>query len=140
MTRALLILLCFGISPASALDEQINVPSRTMSDENFLRGDDTSGTPVTLTGNLSGGEGDMGLPVVILLHGTDGPRSGAAGSWRRYLNSIGIATLRLDSYTGRGLTQASSDQGLFSSRKSTMPTAQRTCWRSIRGSMLRALR
>ena len=114
--RALVIFLClacFGISPASALDEVISVPSRTISDEDFLRGDDTSGTPVTLTGNLSGGEGDKGFPVVILLHGTDGPRSGAAGSWLRYLNSIGIATLRLDSYTGRGLKQASASQGLF---------------------------
>lgn len=118
MTKAIALVIilcfaCFGISAASALNEVISVPSRTISDEDFLRGDDTSGTLVTLTGNLSGGEGEKGLPVVILLHGTDGPRSGAAGTWRRYLNSIGIATFRLDSYTGRGLTQALSDQGLF---------------------------
>jgi hypothetical protein len=71
--RALLILLCLGISPASAFDEQISVPSRTISDEDFLRGDDTAGSSVTLTGHLSGGQGERSLPVVILLHGSDGP-------------------------------------------------------------------
>jgi hypothetical protein len=75
----LLILLCLGASrPHSLLMRRSGVPSRTISDEDFLRGDDTAGTSVTLTGHLSGGQGERSLPVLILLHGTDGPKSGAA--------------------------------------------------------------
>jgi dienelactone hydrolase len=115
LRAAWLILCCasFSVSAASAMDEAIEVPSRTISDQDFLRGDDTSATPVTLTGNLSGPDREERQPVVILLHGTDGPRSGAAGNWRRYLNGIGVTTLVLDSYTGRGLTRVSTNQGSF---------------------------
>ncbi|WP_244436195.1 dienelactone hydrolase family protein [Sinorhizobium fredii] len=95
------------------MDEKLEVKSHTLADEDFLRGNTTAGTPVTLSGKLSGPEGINKLPVVVLLHGTDGPGSGAVWGWERFLNSIGIATLSLDSYTGRGLTQASTDQSLF---------------------------
>lgn len=113
--RACIILVCawLGVPAASAMDEMVDVPSRTLVDEDFLRGDASSAMPVTLTGNLSGPDAGERQPVVILLHGTDGPTSGAARSWRRFLNSIGITTLLLDSYTGRGLAQVSADQGSF---------------------------
>jgi dienelactone hydrolase len=100
-------------SAASALDAELEVYSRTLTDEDFLLGNTTAGTPVTLSANLSGPESIDKLPVVVLLHGTDGPGSGAVWAWDRFLRSIGIATLSLDSYTGRGLTQASTDQSLF---------------------------
>lgn len=108
----------FCASSAFALDEKLEVKSRTLADEDFLRGTTTAGTPVMLTGNLSGPEGtgpEGGdkLPVVILLHGTDGPKSGAVWGWERFLNGIGIATLSLDSYSARDLAQASTDQALF---------------------------
>lgn len=108
-----IVIVLLWASVASALDEKIEVKSHTLADEDFLRGNTTAGTPVTLSGNLSGPAGVSKLPVVVLLHGTDGPGSGAVWGWERFLNSIGIATLSLDSYTGRGLTQASTDQSLF---------------------------
>jgi dienelactone hydrolase len=53
------------------------------------------------------------LPVVILLHGADGPASGAVWNWGRFLNGIGIATFSLDSYTGRDLSRAPTDPSFF---------------------------
>lgn len=110
---ALFVCIACFVSPALAVDETLSIPSRAISDEEFLRGDDTAADPITITGQLSGPDRDVASPVVILLHGTDGPRSGAAAGWRAFLNQSGVMTLRLDSYTGRGLTQASDDQGSF---------------------------
>ncbi|WP_181704972.1 dienelactone hydrolase family protein [Chthonobacter rhizosphaerae] len=111
--RLILAALVLGPGPAAALDEEIEVPTRTLTDAAFLAGDAAGGDPVTITGRLTGPDGPGRQPVVILLHGTDGPRSGAAGSWRAYLDSLGIATLRLDSYTARGLREVSRDQQAF---------------------------
>lgn len=118
MTR-LGMLLCFLISlvpfasTAGALDEVVEVKSRTLSEGDFLRGDTAAGAPVTLSGRLEGPDTEELLPVVILLHGTDGPKSGAVRYWSQFLNKIGIATLSLDSYTGRRLSDASADQSQF---------------------------
>lgn len=111
-TAALLWQLLF-VPYAFALDEELAIQSRTISDEDFLSSNAKAGDSVLLKGTLSGPEGNDKLPAVILLHGTDGPGSGAVWGWERYLNSAGVATLRLDSYTGRGLTQASTDQSTF---------------------------
>lgn len=100
-------------TPATALDEVFVVPSHTITDEDFLRGDKSAGVPVTISGRLSGPDRTDPVPVVILLHGSDGPLSGAAGVWRAHLNSIGVTTLRLDSYTARGIEQISNDQDAF---------------------------
>ncbi|RCW85164.1 dienelactone hydrolase family protein [Phyllobacterium bourgognense] len=96
-----------------ALENTLEIQSRTLSDEDFLKGNQKAGIPVVLKGVLSGPDDKGKLTVVILLHGTDGPGSGAVWGWSRFLNSIGIATLSLDSYTARGLTQASTDQSQF---------------------------
>jgi dienelactone hydrolase len=109
----LLGITAYCVSSALAFDEKLEVHSRTLTDSAFLRGDPDAGSPVVLHGGLAGPDGEQDLPVAILLHGTDGPGSGAVWNWRRFLNSIGIATLSLDSYTGRGLSDASSDQALF---------------------------
>lgn len=107
------LVLCLGLllsaSPALALDETFDVPTRTLSDEEVLREDARAGTPVTITGRLQGPDGIEPVPVVILLHGSGGPSSGAIGAWRYYLNGLGITTLRLDSYTARGLEEVSTD-------------------------------
>jgi hypothetical protein len=71
-------------SVASAFDEKLEVKSRTLAEEDFLHGNTTAGTPVTLSGNLSGLESVDKLPVVILLHGTDGPGIGAVWGWERF--------------------------------------------------------
>jgi dipeptidyl aminopeptidase/acylaminoacyl peptidase len=47
------------------------------------------------------------------MHGTDGKRSGAAYGWEVFLPEAGIATLNLDSYSGRGLRSVSQDQNAF---------------------------
>ncbi len=95
------------------MQDTIEVKSLTIIDEDFLRGDVGDSAQVTLTGDLNGPDKPDRQPVVILLHGTDGRRSGAAWGWQQFLNGIGIATFRLDSYTGRGLDQASTDQSRF---------------------------
>jgi dienelactone hydrolase len=95
-------------------DETLNVPSLTLTDEQFLRGDKANGVPVTLTGELRFPNWDEHLPAVVLLHGSDGPTSGSALQWREYLNKIGIVTLRLDSFSGRGKDQTATDQSQLS--------------------------
>jgi hypothetical protein len=129
-------------SHAFALDDKLSVNSRTLAEEDFLRGNTTVGRPVSVSGNLSGPDGVDKLPVVVLLHGTDGPGSGAVWGWERFLNGIGIATLSLDSYTGRGLTHIRDGVSrrlqpinlcLVNSRKSMMLTGLPMRWRIIRG-------
>ena len=111
MTKASLLIIFFGMitwstSNAVAFDETLEVISRTLTGEEFLRGDANAGSPVRLDGDLSGPDGKEVLPVVVLLHGGDGPKSGAVWNWRRFLNGTGIATFSLDSYTGRGLSRS----------------------------------
>ncbi|WP_291861876.1 dienelactone hydrolase family protein [Bradyrhizobium sp.] len=95
-------------------NETINVPSLTLTDEQFLNGDTANGIPVTLKGDLQFPSWDEHMPVVVLLHGSDGPRSSAASQWRGFLNRMGIATLRLDSFGGRGINQVQTDQSRLS--------------------------
>ncbi|MDW9775137.1 alpha/beta hydrolase fold domain-containing protein [Sinorhizobium meliloti] len=114
IVRLLLVLeLLLFSATAFALDEKIVVQTRTLSEHDFLTGKEQAGQPVEITGTLAGPDTDERLPVVILLHGTDGPRSGAAWNWRLFLESIGVASFRLDSYTGRGIESADSQQELF---------------------------
>src|SRR5262245_16418471 len=98
MKRASLLLFCaIGIlacciSRVGAFDEKLEVRSRTLTDSEFVGSNQAAGTPVTLSGSLSAPDIEERLPVVILLHSGDGPRSGAVWNWSRFLNSIGIAT------------------------------------------------
>ncbi len=105
-----------GPAPAPALgqeSETIEVASRTLADERFLAGDGADGDAVTLTGRLTL-PGDLPTyPVVVLLHGTDGHLSGASYTWETYLQTIGIATFALDSYSGRGLAYVGFNQDSF---------------------------
>jgi dienelactone hydrolase len=81
-----------------------------LTTEQFLRGDITHGLPVTLTGDLRTPNWDENLPVVILLHGSGSAADGAAFAWRNFFDEMGIATFRLDSFTGRGITTVVTDQ------------------------------
>ena len=47
-------------------DETLSVPSLTLTDEQFLRGDTADGVPVTLSGELRFPNWDERLPVVVL--------------------------------------------------------------------------
>lgn len=95
-------------------DETLTVPSLTLTDEQFLQGDTTQGVVVMLTGQLRFPNWDERLPAVVLLHGSDGQHSGSAVGWREFLNNMGIATFRLDSFGGRDLHQIAMDQSRLS--------------------------
>lgn len=90
-------------------DETLNIPSLTLTDEQFLRGQKANGVVVTLTGQLRFPNWNERLPVVVLLHGSDGVDSNSALQWREFLNKMGIVTFRLDSFGGRGVDQVESD-------------------------------
>jgi dienelactone hydrolase len=103
-------------SPGFAADEHL-VPrtelhpfqSLTLSDAAFLKGDAAAGTPVELAGELRLPRGAGKFPAVILQHGSGGV-GGNVDMWTHELNAIGIATFTMDGFTGRGLTQVSTDQ------------------------------
>jgi dienelactone hydrolase len=118
MIRSRILLAVTGIlaghiPSAVALEETIEIQSRTLTDEEFLRADTSAGQPVTIAGRLAGPDRDGPQPVVMLLHGTDGPMSAAVREWRRFLNDSGFATFTLNSYSGRGFSEASGDQARF---------------------------
>jgi dienelactone hydrolase len=87
------------------------IPSLTLSDEQFLKGD-AAGKPVTVTGELRLAQGAGRTPVVILIHGSGGMGPNVE-AWTRELNEIGISTFALDGFTGRGFTSVNTDQALL---------------------------
>lgn len=91
-------------------DVQLAIPSRTMSDEQFLRHQADGGTSVVLRGELRLPNWEPHLPVVILVHGSDGPDSGSVWAWRDRLDRQGFATFRLDSFTDRKIEELETDQ------------------------------
>jgi dienelactone hydrolase len=103
-----------GLLPARALGQSLRIEihplsSVTLSDEHFLRGDH-KGSPVSLASELRlPGNGGPRLPAVVLLHGSSGP-STREDEWARLLNRLGIATLLVDSFTGRGIVNTVNDQ------------------------------
>jgi len=84
------------------------IPSLTLTDRQFLSGD-ASGPAVTITGELRIAQGSGKLPVVVLLHGSGGMGPNIE-LWSRAFNTMGVSTLALDGFTGRGLTSVNTDQ------------------------------
>ncbi len=84
------------------------IQTLTISDQQFLQGDDKS-QPVITSGQLRIAQGAGRLPVVVLQHGSGGV-AGNVEMWAREFNAMGISTFTLDGFTGRGLTQVSTDQ------------------------------
>jgi dienelactone hydrolase len=113
---AALAALALLASPAHAQQaEVLKVPSRTLTDAQFLAGDAAAGAPVTLTGRLRL-PGDAGpFPAVVLMHGSEGPVSGPVARWEWALQPLGIATFSLDSFTARGVTETATDQSRLGS-------------------------
>jgi dienelactone hydrolase len=91
--------------------EILPIPSLTISDEQFLKGD-TKGTPVTIAGEFRIARPSGKLPVVILMHGSGGVGSNV-GMWVGDLNEMGISTFVIDGFTGRGLTATGTNQALL---------------------------
>jgi len=91
--------------------EMYPIPSLTLSDRQFLSGDD-NGKPVTVVGELRVAQGSGRLPVVVLMHGSGGVGANIA-PWTRTFNAMGISTFVIDGFTGRGITATSTNQALL---------------------------
>lgn len=83
----------------------------TLSDKQFLTGD-TEAKAAVVSGQLRLPAGTGRMPVVVLMHGSGGMGPNIE-MWAREYNAMGIATFALDGFTGRGLTQTSSNQALL---------------------------
>lgn len=95
----------------AARTELHSIPSLTISDEQFLRGDG-GGKPVVVSGHLRIAQGPGRLPVVVLMHGSGGMGPNVE-FWTREFNEMGVSTLALDAFTGRGLTNVNTNQALL---------------------------
>jgi dienelactone hydrolase len=98
-----------NVNDLAARTEIHAIETLTVSDQQLLTGD-KNGQKVTIAGQLRFPLGATGqLPAIILLHG-----SGGIGTreefWSRYLGELGAASFLLDSFTGRGIVQTSTDQ------------------------------
>jgi dienelactone hydrolase len=69
----------------------------------FLAG--KKGAPITLAGHLRAARASGKHPTVVLLHGSEGigGYNGSVGEWSRVLNEAGYAVFIVDSWSGRGL-------------------------------------
>src|SRR6516162_6981136 len=99
------------INDMAARTELHVIDTLTLSDAQFLNGDANAKAVVT-TGALRIPKGEGRLPVVVLQHGSGGVAANVA-MWSREFNEIGISTLTLDGFTGRGLTQVNNNQALL---------------------------
>jgi dienelactone hydrolase len=86
-----------------------SIQSLTLSDTQFLAGDNAAGKSVIVSGLLRIAQGEGRLPLVVLIHGASGMGANI-DMWSRDLNEMGISTLALDGFTGRGLTNVNPDQ------------------------------
>ena len=88
------------------------VPTLTLSDEQFLDGDKTGATPITVAGQLRIAQGTGRLPVVVMLQGSGGINGGFE-TWSSQFLEMGVSTFLIDGFTGRGLTSVSANQALL---------------------------
>lgn len=89
--------------------EVMPIQSMTLTDGEFLTGR-KDGKPALIAGELRIPRGGAArLPAVVLLHGSGGV-SGFVPDWAQYLNSIGVITLVIDSWSGRGIASVVNDQ------------------------------
>lgn len=90
------------------------IESITMTSEQFLTGD-KGAKPVVLAGELRIPKpGTDRLPAVILVHGSGGIGA-SPDRWAQELNSIGVASLILDTFSGRGIVNTQNDQSQLNS-------------------------
>jgi len=87
------------------------IPTLTLSDQQFLKGDANS-KAVSVTGQLRIAQGQGRLPVAVLIHGSGGMGPNVE-MWSAELNAMGISTFAIDGFTGRGLTSVNTDQALL---------------------------
>jgi dienelactone hydrolase len=87
--------------------------TQSPTDQEFLTGKKDL-KPITITGELRiPRRGTDRLPAVVLLHGSGGV-SGFIDDWAREINTLGVATFTVDSFTGRGIVNTAADQDQLS--------------------------
>ena len=96
---------------AAARTELHPIPSLTLSDQQFLTGA-ADGKTVTVTGEFRIAQGTGKLPVVVLMHGSGGIGLNIE-PWVHHFNAMGISTLVIDGFSGRGLTSVNTNQALL---------------------------
>jgi dienelactone hydrolase len=85
------------------------IKTMTLTDQQFLNGV-KDGPEVIIGAELRLPRlGSERLPATILMHGAGGI-SAYVNDWIPVLNSLGVATFLVDSFTGRGLTSVTNDQ------------------------------
>ena len=111
--------VCIGMLASTSAHAQIArlelhmMQTQSPTDQEFLTGRKDA-KPVIITGELRiPRPGTDRLPAVVLLHGSGGA-SGLQDNWAREFNALGIATLIVDSFTGRGIVSTGNDQDQLS--------------------------
>jgi dienelactone hydrolase len=104
-----------AVSPAIPSRIEVHpLPSQTLTGDEFLKGA-IRGQPHLLAAELRIPQGQkVKFPAVVLIHGSGGV-NGSMDLWVHALNQAGIATLVVDSFSGRGLTSTVQDQTLLHS-------------------------
>jgi dienelactone hydrolase len=113
---ALALLTCSAGAETSVKDiaarvELHPIQSLTIPDKQFLTGD-SRGQEVNVAGELRIAQGAGRLPAVILMHGSSGVGANIE-PWVHRFNAMGISTLVIDGFTGRGLTTVGTNQALL---------------------------
>ena len=100
-----------ALEDIAARTELIPIQTLTLSDSQFLTGD-VNAQATTIAGLLRIAPGSGRLPLVVFQHGSGGMGANVE-MWTREFNAMGISTFALDGFTGRGLTQVSTNQALL---------------------------
>ena len=114
--------------------ELLPLQTVTVTEEQFLTGS-RDGRPVTIAVELRfPSTGTARVPAVVLLHGSGGANT-KDDRWVRELNDLGMATLIVDSFTGRGIINTVGDQSQLSELSgSSTRIVRSTCSPSTLGS------
>ena len=101
-----------SVKDIAARTELRAIQSLTLTDQQTLTGD-KNGKLVTIAGELRFPQGATGkLPVVVLLHGSGGVNGGHE-FWAKHFNEMGVASLIIDSFSGRDIVSTSTNQALL---------------------------
>ena len=85
------------------------IQTLTLSDRQFLKGEESAGRATTVGGQFRIPRGTGRLPVVVMIHGSEGIRANI-DTWSNQFIEMGVSTFVIDGLTGRGLRSVSADQ------------------------------
>lgn len=88
------------------------IQTLTLSDQQFLKGEESAGRPTTVGGQFRIAQGTGRLPVVVMIHGSEGIRANI-DTWSNQFIEMGVSTFVIDGLTGRGLRTVSANQALL---------------------------